>query len=176
VDVKLEYKVSKDTYAAQYEYLHGDSLKKGTRQVIINFITWILLCSVALFLSVESEKPMYTFLFLIFLVLNLVKIIPVLRFRKYAIANYAKDFEEKDIVLHFEKEGLTEITNGIVSKAPWSSVVSYVLFKDNLFIELAGGLWALVPTGSINNGSNAVEEAVEYLQSKNVPNRNKNST
>jgi hypothetical protein len=171
--IKLVYKITKDTYAAQYEYLQGSSLTKGTQQVIINFIAWVLLCSAALILSVEAKKPMYTFLFLIFLVLNSAKMIPVLRFRKYAISNYVKDFKEKDMVLYFDEEGLTEITSGIVSKAPWSSVVSYVFFKENLFIELTGSLWALVPTGSLNVDSHTVEEAVEYLQSKNIPDRNK---
>ncbi|MCU7804466.1 MAG: hypothetical protein KZQ92_07595 [Candidatus Thiodiazotropha sp. (ex Lucinoma borealis)] len=108
-------------------------------------------------------------------ILNILSIIfcqnnPYLKFRKYSISNYVKDIKEKDIELHFDDGGLTEATNGIVSKAPWALVVSYVLFKGNYFIELVGSLWAVVPSGSLNISSDTVGEAVEYLQSKNVTN------
>jgi hypothetical protein len=138
-------------------------------------MSWVLLCTIALYLSVVTEQPLYTLIFLVFLVSQSVKIIPTLQFKKYAITNYAKDLKEKDIALHLDDEGLTEITNGIVSKAPWSSVISYVLFKGNLFVELAGGLWAIVPSDTLTNSSNTVDDAVEYLESKNVSKRNEKS-
>lgn len=114
---------------------------------------------------------MYILLFLIILVLYSAKIIPTLKFKKYAIYNHVKDLKERDVVLSFDEEGLTEIINGIVSKAPWSSVVNFVLYKGNLFIALASSLWAIVPNGSLSAGSDTIDEAVEYLQSKNVPNQ-----
>lgn len=84
-----------------------------------SFIHWvspIFICG--------SRKQIYTLLFLIFLVLYSARIIPTLKFLKYSISNYVKDMKEKDIELHLDDGGLTEATNGIVSKAPWVSVVS----------------------------------------------------
>ncbi len=172
--VKLDYTITKNAYGARFEYQNDLSLTKGAREVITSFLSWILLCSLALYTSVLAEKPLFTFLFIILLALNSARLIPLLKFRSRSISNSVKNLKEKDVVLYLNEEGLTEETNGIISKVPWTSVISYVLFKGNLFVELAGDLCAIVPSGPLKEGSNTIEEAVQYLKTNNVQTGNKN--
>ena len=82
-----------------------------------------------------------------------------------AIAFYSSEDAYR---LEVREDGLHETEDGIQSFVPWSSVRSFTVFGDTLFIELSANLWAIVPRGSVSPDPNAVDELIGALRGRGI--------
>ncbi len=175
MSVVLKYTFGNNSHGVYFEYLRGSALSREARIRLASLATFIIFCSLALYTSVLAERPLFVFIFLIFLVSYSAVAIPTLRLRSKAIAEIAKSAKAKEVELTINEEGIKESANGIVSIVQWSSVVGYETYKDHLFIKLVGGLWAIVSLNELKKDSDTIEKAVAYLDSMEIPKGNLNN-
>ncbi len=88
---------------------------------------------------------------------------------------YWNQFESTDSVrsnelirLEVKEDGLLEDTEGIQSFVPWTSVCSFTLFQDTLFIELRAKLWAVIPRRTLTSTSDSLDDMIRALKEKGV--------
>ncbi len=75
---------------------------------------------------------------------------------------------ETQIRLEVAEDGLHEIVEGIQSFAPWAAVKSFTEYRNTLFIQLAAGLWAIIPRDAVSPSPSAVDEFIRILRQKGI--------
>jgi hypothetical protein len=75
----------------------------------------------------------------------------------------ARNLVARDIELTIDARGLRESMEGIESFAPWSAVRSQAKFRDAYYLELAGGLWAIIPLEALRHVHPNVEQQLDAL-------------
>lgn len=73
--------------------------------------------------------------------------------------------------LDFTSEGTTEHDRGIKCFAPWSAMKNCCVFRNVLFVELANGHWAIIPTSTLKPAFATIEAIQQILLEHGVAER-----
>ena len=167
----FEYTYDNSAYITKLEFVDGYSLNSWRRTHLRDLIESIIFLSAASYSAYRAELLVFLIVFVALLGLSLVRLATIPNSYKKSIAATIKDRKEESIRLVVNDDGLQETTDGIVSFVPWSSVISYSVFKDILFIELKARLWSVIPRHSLSPASSPLEQLIEQLKNKGVNRR-----
>lgn len=173
ITVSLRYQIGPTEYLAKERLLNGDTWEQATRTVWRDALLFLGLCLVGLLAGFLAEN---LFLMLIFLCALIARVTIALEFKKQFLAGMValaeKKVRRRDVALRVDAEGVHEEVEEVRSFAPWSAVKSYAKADGVLMLELAGELWALIPSVAfLGAGAPSESEFMEMLQSKGVPSR-----
>lgn len=164
----LEYSNTKADLLAQYELISGDDYRSARTAHYKSVSSWVGVLLLGIYAAFEAEL---VFL-MCFLVAvggwTLIRSLPFSRMYWTAVEQALSARPETLIRLEVREDGLHETLEGIESYVPWTSVKSFTLFRDTIFIELAAGLWAIVPRGSVSLGSATVDDLIRVLRDKGI--------
>lgn len=168
----LRYWLGPADYLMQAELLHAKAFRDVYANVKRELVEYLVVCVLGVVASYLAQN---IFLVIAFIVLGMYKLtwshLFRRKFQEELVANAQKN-PPREIELVVDVEGLHETAQGIKSFAPWSAVKSHVKFKETFFLELAGGLWAIIPAAALGGTSSRQEQQlVEALQRNGVPAR-----
>jgi hypothetical protein len=175
VAIALEYVNDDRVYVAQQLFVHADAWAAAKRNHYIAAVTWVLVLLAASYAAVKAELVFLLFGFVLVLIAHVAHTFPYSRVQRRAIGSAIKALAPKHVRLVADERGLHETADGIDSFAPWTSVRSFALFEDVLFIELSARLWALVPRYGLQKSSASIEQLVELLRAKGIVERGRTS-
>ncbi|MEW8381620.1 MAG: hypothetical protein AB2704_07215 [Candidatus Thiodiazotropha taylori] len=162
MEERVKYRINRDVASTHYEYLHGKNLSSITKQTYFLYLLWVAAGFSAIYVSVISNQPIFVLFFVVVFAINISFFMRNFNVRKNAIAVALNNYKQKDVEIVFTDEGMTEIACGITSFAPWSSVQKVDIYKNSVFIQLANGLWAILPPHAINNHPKLHEKIMSY--------------
>lgn len=151
MEERVTYRITRDVVSNHYEYLHGKNLSSITKQTYFLYLLWVTAGISAIYVSAISSKPIFVLFFIVVFAINISFFMRNFNVRKNALGVAFNNFKQKEVEIVFTDEGMTEIACGITSFAPWGSVQKVDVYKNYLFIQLANGLWAILPPEVINS-------------------------
>lgn len=164
----LEYANSKDDLRTQYELKLKRWYESTSLQYHLGVAAWFSLFILASFCAYKAGYAPCVVLFLVVAGKYLYNRLPYSHAYRSHLAEWSTDQPTTMIKLEINDSGLFETEEGIESFVPWSSVKSYTLFSDTLFINLSAGLCAIVPRHSVTPNPSAVDEVIRLLQDKEI--------
>jgi len=164
----LEYTNTREDFLAQAELIHRDSYRSARSAHYQSVVFWSGMLALAAYASVLADNIFLVCVFLVALGWHLYQSIPYARLYRRALENSLRSRSEPQIRLEVKDDGLYETVDGIEGFAPWSSVKSYVLFRDILFIALSANLWAIIPQRSISSTSASLDDLIRILRDRGV--------
>jgi len=167
----LEYANDYRTFAAQNAYLNWADIDKQKRIYYRLLLRNGFLLLAGLYCSIKAEIISLVAIFAIYLVAFLFGARPYSIIERRATEAVKSKYAVRAHRLEVTDDGLRESVEGIVSFAPWASVISFGVFRDVLFIQLSAGLWAMVPCYAIREGSATIEQLIAELRARGVPER-----
>ena len=141
--MNFEYTNTQQDYMAQTELICQDEFPSARSAHYFNAVFWSVLLVLAASASYIADSWILVFVFLAALVKYLHRSIPYSRLFRARVKLSQRSQPEKRIKLIVNEDGLHEEAEGIQSFAPWTSIKSYTLFRDILFVKLAGGFLKL---------------------------------
>ena len=168
VALVLEYRNTRAEARAHYELISGDAFRVSRLAHYQSLALWI---GVLLLGSYAAYKADMIFLMCALLAVGGITLVRSLRYsRMYwtAVEQSLAARPDLEIKLEVHEDGLHETVEGIRSFVPWSSVKRFTLYRDTLFIELAAGLWAIIPRGSVKNGPTALDDLTRELRERGI--------
>lgn len=170
MEERVTYQISRDVVSNHYEYLHGKNLSSVTKQIYFLYLLWVAAGISAIYVSVISSQPIFVLFFVVVFSINIAFFMRNFNVRKNAITVALNNFKQKDVEIVFTDEGMTEVACGITSFAPWSAVQKVDIYKNNIFIQLANGLWVILPPQAINSRPNLQEKIMHYFNNAGTSN------
>jgi hypothetical protein len=165
----LEYPNSKDDLRTQYELKLKRWYDSTRLQYHLGVAAWFSLFILASFCAYSAGYVSCVILFLVVAGKYLYNTLPYSRAYRSQLDEWSTDQPNTVIKLEIREDGLFETEEGIESFVPWTSVKSYTLFSDTLFINLSAGLCAIIPRPSVTPNPSAVDEVIRILKGKGIP-------
>ena len=167
-EIELHYELGPDVYLAQSEITDARSYSE-VRLFIVRQQTLLGVVLIAAAIAAFKAQFIAVLLFsVVMLAVVVFKFATLNRTLRKTIAAWSRTMPRKTVRLAVREDGIVETVEGIVSFAPWASVVSYVVFRGNLFIQLKAGLWALIP-GEPSVTPESRERIIESLKAHSIP-------
>jgi len=170
----LEYVNDPRVYAAQQSF-EVSAWANARRQHYRAAVLWTIVLVVGCYAAIRAELVPILFGFGVLLIVHVANAFPYSRIQRRAIEAATKDLPTKHLRLVVDAEGLHETAEGVASFAPWSSVRSFTVFEDVLFIELKARLWALIPRYGLQPASASVEKLLERLRAQGIEERSRSN-
>jgi hypothetical protein len=171
MEITLEYEVGPAVYMAHDEFLHPDAWSAWRKQHISQLLVSVVFLLLAIIAAYKAQLLTLLLVFFAILVVVAARLVTYRRTYRKLLAATLRTLPTKTVRLIAKDEGLSETVEGITSFAPWSSVVSFATFKDILFVELKAGLWAMIPRNGLTPSSASVEQLIEVLKGRQIPER-----
>lgn len=131
---------------------------------------WAAMAALGVYVSLFVGQIFFAAIFVAMFLVYAAAALPYSRVWRRASEQASRGNAVKRIRLRLDEQGLHETVEGAVeSFAPWSAIRSFDVFRDHLFIELAGDLWANVPRATVAEGDAAFNEVVQVLRARGVP-------
>ena len=167
----LRYQIGPNEYLAKERLLNGDTLAQASRSVWRDTLLFAATCFLGLVASLKAESVL---LGLAFGTVLLARLTVAWEFKSNFNASMNalvdRKVRRRDVSLTVDAEGVHEEVEGVRSFAPWSAVKAVTKMEDVVFLELAGQMWAVIPTVAfLGAGAPSETEFIEMLQSKGVP-------
>ena len=170
----LEYVNDPRVYASQQSF-EESVWANARRQHYRAAVLWTIVLVVSCYAAIRAELVPVLFGLAVLLIAHIATAFPYSKIQRRSIEAVTKDLPTKHVRLVVDADGLHETTEGIASFAPWSSVQSFALFEDVLFVELKARLWALIPRYGLQPASASVEELVERLRAQGIRERGRSN-
>ena len=164
----LEYRNSRADFLAQYELASGAAYRSARSTHYQSVAFWAGILLLAAYISLRADQIFFMCLLLAAGGWSLIRSLPYSRAYWAAMERSLSQRPETQIRLEVRDDGLHETVEGIESFAPWTSVKSFTLYRDRLFIELAASLWAIVPRGSVSPTPTAMDDLIRVLRDRGV--------
>jgi len=92
--------------------------------------------------------------------------IPYSRQVKKALEAKAARQKPHEVILELTDEGLTEISFGICSSAPWSSVLQVKQLERIILIALANGHYGIIPRSAVTSLGLSEDEIIRVINAR----------
>jgi hypothetical protein len=168
--ISLRYQVGPAESLARDRLLHGDMWKKALDAVWRDVLLFGAACLLGLFAAFLAQSNLLMLLFATALLARMTVLIDLKKnFQANLAALAERSIRRRDVSLMIDAEGLHEQVEGVTSFAPWSSVKSYAIADDVLFIELGGALWSIIPfVAFLGAGAPSQAEFLQLLQTQGI--------
>lgn len=170
----LEYVNDPRVYATQ-QFFEVNAWANARRQHNRAAVMWAIVLVVGCYAAIRAELVLVLLGFAVLLIAHVANAFPYSKIQRRFIEANTKDLPTKHVRLVVDAEGLHESAEGVTSFAPWSSVRSFTVFEDVLFIELKARLWALIPRYGLQPASASVEGLLERLRAQGIDERSRSN-
>ncbi len=169
MSLALEYRNTRADHRTHYELIENSSYLASRRAYYKSLAFWGGVLLLSLYAAFRADMIYLMFLLLVAGGWSVVRAFPFSRWYWAAVERTLATRPETHIRLMVEEDGLHETVEGIESFVPWGSVKGFRILRDTLFIELTGGLWSIVPRGSVSTNPADYDALIAVLRSKGIP-------
>lgn len=163
--ITINYTNSARAELTHDEFLNSLSIAAAQRNYRFSVAKWTMVLAIAIFLSAKCEFFLLLAVLVYLLVTFLMRSVHHIRTTRTPLASTIRPTSSPTIQLTFDEDGLHETTAKIQSFAPWSALVSFTIYHQFLFIELANDQWAVIPSGKDDPD---VERIIQTLLAHNI--------
>jgi len=171
--LELEYENDSSHYIAMQHFLNPDIPIIARCAINQSFALWTIALLCGAYMAYVAQSIAFMAAFLLFLCSRVYEWTTYPSKYWAAIEKTCQSLPVKRIRLQIAADGLHETVSGIESFAPWTSVKSFAVFRDILFVELAVGLWSIIPKGALSSTSATFDQVEKALADNGVARRDR---
>ncbi|MDD0841249.1 YcxB family protein [Pseudomonas sp. Gutcm_11s] len=170
--IDLQYWIGPREYLAREYLLSRDPIRAVFAGYRRETLEYLVLCLFAGFVAWHTQEVVFVFIALCFIGYKVAWFFQVRREFPKAFEAQIQKLAPREIQLTIDDDGLHETVEGVKSFAPWAAVTSHIQFRDTYFLQLAGGLMAIIPCSAVAKVSPPGEDAlISVLTAKQIPPR-----
>jgi hypothetical protein len=164
----LKYTNTRQDFMAQEELLNRHAYRSARSRHYQSVSLGAALMVLAALIAYLADRIFPMCLFLTALGWQLYQSIPYSRVYRRAVEQSLCSRPDTRIELEVRDDGIHERMHGIESFVPWTSVRSFLRYRDTLFIALEASLWAIIPQRSLTADSAVLSDVVRVLGEKGI--------
>jgi hypothetical protein len=164
----LEYRNTRADLLAHYRLASADAFRSARSAHYNSLAFWSVLLLLTSYAAFRADQVYLMCAVVLLGGWSLIRSLPFSRRYWASVEESLSTRPETRIRLEVREDGLHETEDGIQSFVPWSSVKSFTILGDRLFVELSASLWAIIPRGSVNTDPNAVDELIKTLRGRGI--------
>jgi len=166
--IVLHYTNDHRAFAAQSAFLARGQRDRLRRDYYRLLVRNLLLMAAGAYCAFKAQSFPLLAVFCVYLLFQLLQARPFSVIERRAQEAGATRYAVRTLRLEVLEDGLQETVEDIVSFVPWKRVAGFGIFQDVLLIQLAAGLWSLVPCHGLLADSASIDELMEELRRRGV--------
>jgi hypothetical protein len=160
----LEYEVGPLEHAALRAFLELKNSSTLSWPDYRTYVWGIVVLLLAMFTAYKAELPALLAGFAAILLWNVYSMLTLARRYKKTLEKNLSKIPTRRVRLEISEDGIREFTSDVECFAPWRAVKGFAKYQETLFIELADGKSALVPSKSLSDESSSIEDVIAVLK------------